>query len=78
MEYGPAQGQLDVWIPVKNLSEITGVGEELIRKTLKEQHPARKTWKNECWLRLGTVEQANALVAQLKKWMPQAANAANA
>jgi DeoR/GlpR family transcriptional regulator of sugar metabolism len=39
-----------VWIPVKNLSEITGVAEETIRKTLTEQNLVIDTFnlKREC------------------------------
>jgi hypothetical protein len=77
-KYAPPPGQLDVWIPVKNLSEISGIAEDAIRKALTDQHPVRETWAIECWLRLKEIEQAIALVAQLKAWRLQADDSTHA
>lgn len=53
-------GQLDVWIPVKSLAEVTGGSEEDVRTSLRQQPVVRGLM--EVWIRLTTVEQATTLV----------------
>jgi hypothetical protein len=77
-KYAPPPGHLDVWIPVKNLSEITDVDAETIRKAFTELNLVRENWAIECWLRLTSIQDAHAVVALFKKWMSQAAGAAHA
>jgi hypothetical protein len=75
---GPATGELDVHVKVKNLSETSKVSEDLIRETLKAHHPVQDVWVDDCWLRLKSVSEAQAIVDQLRKWASQAAGAAQA
>ncbi len=74
----PPVGQLSVWIPTKNLSDITGVEQSTIRQTIAEQLQVVDEWKSgECWLRLKSVDEARALVAQLRAWSSKAKPASN-
>jgi hypothetical protein len=73
----PAAGELDVHVKIKNLSEICKISEAVIRETLKSQHPVKET-VDDCWFRLKSVPEAQAIVDQLFKWASQAAGAAQA
>ena len=63
-------GQLDVWIPTATFAEVTGVGEDDIRRTLRDGHPFFAEVGNGgvYVIRLQDVDQAQKLVDQLKKW----------
>jgi hypothetical protein len=66
-------GQLVVWIPTKNLSEITDVEQAAIRQLLTEQFQVFDQWKSgECWVRLRTAEEAKVLLGQFKAWSAKA------
>jgi hypothetical protein len=73
----PVAGELDVHVKIKNLSEICKISEAEIRETLKSQHPVKET-ADDCWFRLKSVPEAQAIVDQLFKWASQAAGAAQA
>jgi hypothetical protein len=74
----PPHGQLDVWVPVPSVAEVTGRSENDVRAVLKGQpiaaiHMGRN---DPCWIRLKTVEEARALIQRLRELGP-AAPAAN-
>jgi hypothetical protein len=68
--------ELDVWIPVKSLSEPAGVPDPEIRGVLTDGHPVR-IMAYDCWLRLKTADDAQKLIAQLKQWATQVAKTAH-
>jgi hypothetical protein len=64
----PPSGQLDVWIPIKSLSEITGISENEIKNTLCDSHPVLDCQPVDCWVRLKSRDEARKLESQLKDW----------
>lgn len=61
-------GQLDVQVFSKGLADVTGQDEAVIRETLARNYSQQAAYAKYSIIRLGTPEQAEALVAQLKEW----------
>jgi len=59
------QGQLDVWVPVRGLAKVASRTEDEIRSVLVK-HPVLAMHVRNCWIRLTSVQQAEALVAELR------------
>jgi len=72
-KFKPPQGQLDVWITPLSVSEVTDRSENDVRAALEKQQPIvadiHAGFKNPCWIRLKTVEEAQALVQQLREFL---------
>jgi hypothetical protein len=60
-------GELDVWVPVRNLAEVTGLDETAIHQRLKS-YPVAADEDKDYVIRLRTTSEAEALVQQLKSW----------
>ena len=70
----PPHGQLDVWIPASSVAEVTGKLESEVRAALGKQPIANiQMGKNDpCWIRLKTVDEARALLQQLRDFAAKA------
>jgi len=60
--------QVDVSVVTRNLAEVTGQDEAVIRDTLAHGYSQQASYVKYCIIRLSTPAQAEALVAQLKEW----------
>ncbi len=67
-KYSPPSGHLDIWIPMKGLADATGILENQIRETLRDQHPVFDLQMIDCWIRLKNSGEAEKLVGQLQRW----------
>jgi hypothetical protein len=66
-------GQLDVWIPIKNLAEVTNQDESVIRTAIGEAHLEFFTEdKGDALIRLTKADDAKALVNRLQEWASNA------
>lgn len=65
----PPPGQLDVWIPVKSLAEVTGVEESEIRQRLQSKFLVLDGGQTDFVLRLRTTEEAEVLLESIKSWV---------
>lgn len=63
----PPVGQLDVWLPVRSVAEVSGESEEAVRGKLREL-PVLEFHAVDCWLRLKSVEDATRLVELVCGW----------
>jgi endonuclease NucS-like protein len=63
------KGQLDVWIPVKSLAEISGSDEPSIRKFLQGFSQVEIQSTIDVVVRLKSNVEAEKLVNQIKKWL---------
>jgi len=68
----PPHGQLDVWVPAPSVAEVTGRAENDVSAALEKQpladiHMGKGAPR---WIRLKTVEEARALVQQLRDFTP--------
>jgi hypothetical protein len=68
----PPIGELDVWIPTKSLSVVTGVNEPEIRTRLSADHPLLEAQPVDCIIRLKQSSHAERLVDQLMRWSSSA------
>lgn len=73
-KYSPPQGQLDVWIPRKNLAEVAARTESEVRSILEKQ-PVLDMQIGDCWIRLTSEAQAEALLTQLLTLVTQPSTA---
>jgi hypothetical protein len=66
----PPHGQVDVWVPIPSVAEVTGQLEQDVRAALGKQPIADiHMGKNDpCWIRLKTAEEAQALAQQLREF----------
>lgn len=63
------EGQLDIWIPVKSLAEISGCDEPGIRKFLQNFSQVGTQSGIDVVIRVKTTSEAERLVIQMKKWL---------
>lgn len=63
----PPAGQLDVWLPVRSLAEVSGESEDALRVQLRE-HPVLEFQTVDCWLRLKSARDAEGLVELVRGW----------
>ncbi len=68
-------GELDVWIPPKNLADLAGIDETELRRILAKDYQTIEKGRD-CIIRLRTPSQAEALVNQLKTWVSGSGKAA--
>jgi hypothetical protein len=69
--------ELDVWIPVPKLAEITSISEAVIRDALKKEFAATESGATDCLIRLKSPEAAMKLVFLIRGWIaPQELQAA--
>ena len=61
-------GQLDVWIPVKNLAEAVAQREDAVRGLLKSHFQVIAEQEIDYVIRLRSVEEAMALITQIQDW----------
>jgi hypothetical protein len=66
-------GQLEVWIPVKNLAELANQDAATVRSVLTQDHPLLAAEKTDFVMRLSNTGEASALVDRLTKWASSAA-----
>jgi hypothetical protein len=65
----PPPGELDVWIPVPKLAEVTSIPESTIRETLKKDFAATESGTTDCIIRLKSPEAAVKLVSVIRNWI---------
>lgn len=68
----PLKGELDVWIPVKSLAEISDRDEMTIRKVLQQYSQVEIHSVLDVVIRLKSNVDAEKLVTQFKKWLDRA------
>jgi hypothetical protein len=66
--FGTPEGELDVWMWPPVVSEVTSVPEEEIRHTLKSNFAYVERGRQQCSIRLQSVEDAERFVSQLLHW----------
>ena len=71
-KYEPANGELDVWIPVRSLAEVTGTSEDQTRASLR-RHNVIDMQTVDCWIRLRNTAEATLLVDELRHLIAQKA-----
>jgi hypothetical protein len=74
-KYEPPNGQLDVWIPVRSLAEITGIPEDQTRTSLRK-HNVMDMQTVDCWIRLRNTSEASLLVDEFRHLIAQTATTA--
>jgi hypothetical protein len=62
------KGQLDVWIPVKSLAEVSNADELVIRKFLQSFHQVEIQSAVDVVIRLKSTADAEKFLVQMKKW----------
>ncbi len=66
-------GQLDIWIPIKNLVEVTGQDESVMRDVfVEDQLQLIAEEKIDLIMRLSNADEAQVLVDRLRGWTPSA------
>ena len=63
------KGQLDVWIPIRSLSEISGSEESSIRKSLQDFNQVEIQSTEDVVIRLKSTADAERFVTKMKKWL---------
>jgi hypothetical protein len=65
----PPNGQLDVWVPVPNISKVAGIPPEEIRNALKRGFTVESGGVTDCIVRLKSMKEAQELVSLLGAWL---------
>ena len=65
-------GELDVWIPTKNLAEVTNQEESALRVQIKGRLVVIAEEKIDCVIRIKTTDDARVVVDLLKAWASRA------
>lgn len=76
--YEAPQGELDVWIPVAKLAEVSGTQETEIRQALKHDFSVTEGGTTDYVLRLNDTKKAAELVQRIRAWLAGRAARANA
>lgn len=65
----PPAGQLDIWIPIHSLSDLSEIPQEKLRSTLSGKFTAFTAGANDLVVRLKSEDDAKSLVTIMRKWL---------